>query len=61
MDVGGFGVYFNIICLNGVHCLRNNDSAARLLIAWGLGAYIRTRENFEKIEQDTGDLVYILN
>ena len=54
-------VYILILfCLNIVHCLRNNDSAARWLIAWGLGAYIFPRENFEKMEQDTLVWVYIL-
>ena len=43
--------------------LCNNDSAARWLIARGLGAYIYIfpLENFEKMEQDTRVWVYILN
>ena len=40
----------------------NNDSAARWLIARGLGGiYIFPLENFEKIEQDTRVWKYILN
>ena len=49
-----------LFCLNIVLCLRNHDSAARWLIAWGFGAYIFPRENFEKMEQDTRVWVYIL-
>ena len=49
--------------------LCNNDSAARWLIARGLGAYIYIYiyiyiyplENFEKMEQDTRVWEYILN
>ena len=41
---------------------RNNDSAARWLIARGLGGiYIFPLENFEKMEQDTRVWEYILN
>ena len=40
----------------------NNDSAARWLIARGLGGtYIFFLENFEKMEQDTRVSEYILN
>ena len=41
--------------------LCNNDSAARWLIARGLGAYIFSLENFEKMEQGTRVWEYILN
>ena len=41
--------------------LWNNDSAARWLIARGLGAiYIFPPENFEKMERDTRVWEYIL-
>ena len=35
------------------------DSAARWLIAKGLGGHIDSQENFEKMEQDTRVRVYI--
>ena len=42
--------------------LWNNDSAARWLIAMGLGGiYIFPLENFEKMKQDTRVWEYILN
>ena len=49
-----------LFCLNIVHCLQNLDSAARWLIAWGLGAYIFPRGNFEKMEHNTRVWGYIL-
>ena len=56
-----FGVYFNITFFVLILFIAYEIMiAARWLIAWGLGAYIFPRQNFEKTEQDARVWVYIL-
>ena len=64
MDFGTFWCifqyYFVLKMFISYPC--NNDSAARWLIARGLGGiYIFFLENFEKMEEDTRVWEYILN